>query len=122
MTTTKKETHCRVIPRDFFNEAKLLKCLGVVSLKILDCKLPEGVNIEIKEEGEAFDVQLTSDGILFVSNYHVFVNDKPVMFGTTYNSKNNFPLLCILDYCEYPVLDESGEFDEDFIQMAKELI
>lgn len=106
----------RVIPRDFFNEAKLLKCMGMLSLKILDCQLPEGISIKIEESGEPFKIKLSEEGNLFVSNYEVFINDRPVMVSTTYNSKSNYPFHCMVDYCETPIFDESGEFTEEFIQ------
>lgn len=113
------ETYTRVIPRDFFNEAKLLKCMGVLALKILDRQLPDGVNIEIEESGEPFQIELTDDGNLFVSNYPVLVNGQPATFCTVYNSKENFPLNLIYDYCEYRVFDEAGNFHPDFINFVK---
>lgn len=105
----------RVIPRDFFNEAKLLKCMGLLSLKILDGQLPDGLKIEIEESGEPFDIQLTEDGSLFVANYQVLVNDVPVIMGTAYNSKSNYPLNCIFNYEEIRVFDETGNFTEEFV-------
>jgi hypothetical protein len=107
--------YTRVIPRDFFNEAKLLKCMGMLSLKILDRQLPDGIEIEVKEDGDPFNIQLTDDGLLFIANYPVKVNRKNVFFGSTYNSKRNFPLLCVISYVEYTVFNEDGTFTEEFI-------
>ena len=106
----------RVIPRDFFNEAKLLKCMGVLALKILDYQLPEGITITIKESSAAFKVDLIDDGSLTVSNYPVKVNGQAVTMKTRYNSKSNFPLICEIDYEEVLVFNEKGEFDEEFIE------
>ena len=108
----------RVIPRDFFNEAKLLKCMGQLSLKILDCQLPEGIKIEIEETGEPFEIHLTDDGRLFVSNYQTSINDTYISLSTTYNSKYNYPLICFHDDVELLVFDEFGNFTEEFIQFA----
>ena len=112
--------YTRVIPRDFFNEAKLLKCLGQLALKILDCQLPEGIKIEISENGEPFDIQLTGDGLLFISNYETLINDKRVDFFTTYNAKGPFPLLAYYDEIETTVFDENGEFTNEFIEGFKQ--
>jgi hypothetical protein len=111
----------RVIPRDFFNEAKLLKCMGLLSLKILDGGLPTGVNIEIEENGEFFDISQTVDGRLFISNYTTTINDVYVNLSTTYNSKENYPLLCYHDDTETTVFNEDGSFTEEFIDFAKSL-
>lgn len=107
----------RVIPRDFFNEAKLLKCMGLLSLKILDAQLPEGINITIEDSGEPFEIRLTEDGMLFVANYPVTLNDKNVLFGTTYNSKSQYPFFCIIDYVETLVFDENGQFTTEFLNL-----
>lgn len=115
-------TYTRVIPRDFFNEGKLLKCMGVLSLKILDRQLPEDVQIEIDEPGEPFKIQLTDDGLLTVVNYPVTVNGKTVFMGTVYNSKANFPLFARSESLEdFQVFDDNGDFSSEFIEFAKRL-
>jgi hypothetical protein len=109
----------REIPRDFFNEAKLLKCMGVLALKILDDLTPEGIVIEIPETGQPFEIerQEEHDG-LCVSNYTVEVNGEEYLVYSKYNSKSNFPLYIVDDeYNEAEVFDEKGNFSEDFIEM-----
>jgi hypothetical protein len=114
--------YTRVIPRDFFNEAKLLKGMGLLALKILDCQLPEKIGIDItNEEGEPFDIQLTEDGLLFVANYRVTVNNVDVFVGSRYNSKSNFSLVAVVDYCEYLIFEEDGKFSEEFITQFQNL-
>lgn len=113
---TKTETYIRVIPRDFFNEAKLLKCMGLLSLMVLDRMIPEGINIEIDESGDPFNIELNEDGLLFVSNYQVLINNTPVFVGTTYNSKENYPFVAYVNYVEYPIFDEHGNFTDEFIK------
>lgn len=108
----------RVIPRDFFNEAKLLKCLGHLSLKILDGMLPDGVKIAIEESGKPFEIHLTDDGRLFLNDYDVTINDTYVSMSTTYNSKDNYPLVCFHDDVETVVFNELGMFTEEFIEFA----
>lgn len=111
-------SYTRVIPRDFFNEAKLLKCMGHLSLKILDGMLPAGVKIEIDECGEPFDIDITGSGQLYMSNYNVTINDTLVSITSTYNSKEPFPLICYYDDTEYCVFDDNGEFTAEFIELA----
>lgn len=111
-------SYTRVIPRDFFNEAKLLKCMGQLSLKILDSQLPQGIKIHIDECGLPFEISLTTDGRLFLKDYDVTINDTYVSMSTTYNSKDNYPLICYHDDIEYTVFDEHGNFTEEFIQFA----
>lgn len=104
----------RVIPRDFFNESKLLKCMGQLSLKILDNATPDGMKIEIEESGDPFETYLCEDGSLAIINYPVTINDVSVGFKTTYNSKSPFPFFCQIDDCDIEVFDDNGEFTEEF--------
>lgn len=111
---TQTESYTRVIPRDFFNEAKLLKCFGQLALKILDGLTPENMDIYIEENGEPFQIDLADDGYLFIRNYETMINNNPVRFKTTYNSKSNYPFFCEIDYVDYEVFDDNGNFTEDF--------
>lgn len=114
--------YTRVVPRDFFNEAKLLNCLGHLSLRILDHKLPEGVDITMREDGKYFMIALMEEGSLYCTNYDTYINDKWVRFKTTYNSKRHFPFFCEYNNEEVEVFDDiTGEFTEEFIQFAKNI-
>lgn len=115
-----QEPYQRVVPRDFFNEAKLLKCMGVLALKILDCQTPCEIKIN-DENGEPFNVALMECGHLTVINYPVTVKGIECTFKTTYNSKSNFPFYCEHDYCDYLVFDENGNFDDEFLNFVNEL-
>lgn len=111
----------RVIPRDFFNEAKLLKCMGQLSLKILDCQLPDGIDIHIEDSGELFLIhQSEDDGSLYISNYQVGINGIRVRMKTKYNSKDNYPLYCESYWDEILVFDEQGNFSQEFIEHFKQ--
>jgi hypothetical protein len=113
------ETYTRVIPRDFFNESKLLKCMGQLALKILDCQTP--CEITIEDCGDAFNIELSDEGSLFVSNYPVSIKGIIYMFKTTYNSKSPFPFYCEHNYIDYAVFDEVGNFHQDFIDFVNSL-
>jgi hypothetical protein len=109
----------RVLPRDLFNEAKLLKCIGKLVLNIHDGNVVNGTKFE--HDGEGFVVGLNNDGTLEINNIDFTINGTSVRFVTTYNSKDNWPLFCWLGYCEYPVFDEAGEYTEEFIEFANAL-
>jgi hypothetical protein len=114
--------YSRVIPRDFFNEAKLLKCMGILSLKIHDRVLPEGVSIGIVESGEPFNIQLSYSGELYISNYSVLIQGTPVYFYTTYNSKEDLPFYCCThDGEEIQVFNPDTSFTPDFVSLCKSL-
>lgn len=110
-------SYSRVIPRDFFNEAKLLKCLGQLSLAILDGKMPAGITVVIEETGEPFQIELLREGCLYVANYETFINGQPTTFKTIYNAKSNYPLYCTSTDSEeeIEVFTDAGEFTEEFI-------
>lgn len=108
----------RVLPRDLFNEAKLLKCLGRLVLLIHDRKIP--FIGEVIHDGEPFIIALNDEGSLIVTNVTIKVNKSAFTFKTTYNAKSNYPFyLETNDYSEVLVFDESGEFTEEFIEFVK---
>lgn len=112
----------RVIPRDFFNECKLLKCMGQLALKIHDQQLPDNIIIEWANEiGEPFDIQQDINGDLFVANYRLTINGVPVYFATSYNSKNAYPLFCEIDGEIIEVFNDHGGFTNDFFEAAAKL-
>lgn len=115
-------SYVRVNPRDFFNESKLLKCMGQLSLKAHDNQLPKGVRVMIEDNGEPYDIRLTTDGRLFIHNYPAFINDVYVSLSTTYNSENPYPLICFHDDVETTVFDNWGNFTDEFYQFAQSII
>ena len=115
----------RVIPRDLFNEAKLLKCMGQLALLVHDDVMQEGLNIEINYNGDAYDYdydegfcvyQDPNSGNIGVGNLAVRINNERYIFETRHNSKDNYPLECTVDGYEcIQVLNEQGQFDQEFI-------
>lgn len=117
------KNYVRVSPRDFFNEAKLLKCMGQLSLKVLDCQTP--CKMFVKDYGTPYKIALMDDGFLIVTNVRVKIQVKNkfyyTLFRTTYNSKANYPMVCTYENCDYRVFNESGDFDQEFIEFIKTL-
>ena len=117
-------TYSRILPRDLFNEAKLLKCLGRVTLAIENGWFP----LEYKYNGGPFDIQQNSDGDLTCLNVTF---DKGLTFYKPLNSKKSWPLVCVTNEYEYIevfeeeddycVLSFGGIFTEEFIEFIKML-
>lgn len=105
-------SYYRVIPRDFFNEAKLLKCLGAFELRT---QHTGGVNMlpfQTEHDGDAFQVvQDPHDASLFVSNYIVTLRGDEVHLYVPYNNEGDpFPLYAEYQGKVYKVLDDEGRF------------
>lgn len=103
-------TYQRVCPRDLFNESKLLKCIGKISLLIHDYQIP-GLYIRDDELDQGFEIdQNPNDGSISITNLR-FSDEggEPVYFSTSMNSKENWPLTMEYKGEEYYPLSESGE-------------
>ena len=110
----------RVIPRDLFNESKLLKCIGRLCLLIHDNNTP--VDMSADNDGDAFEIVQLQDGSLSVSNVNISIKGQLHIFATTYNSKANYPLVVITqDDAKYRVFDENGEYETEFIEYCNNL-
>lgn len=113
----------RVFPRDLFNEAKLLKCAGILCLKILDCQAPQSLTYN-DENNTGIQIGISEDGGLSIVNLKVFVNKKRAVFVTTYNSKSPYPFYLRSygkrydEYEDIPVFTEAGDFDPEFIEFV----
>lgn len=107
-------SHNRVIPRDFFNEAKLLKCMGQFQLCVHD-RTTNGVPIAVDFDGEPFQIhQDPLTGNLSVLNYNAFINETLTILYIPYKSKENYPLIANYNNEEYYVFDEQGKFMPTF--------
>lgn len=116
------EDYQRVAPRDFFNESKLLKCLGRLTLLIHDGMTPVKIGmIEDFRYSSEFKIGLMDDGHLVVTNRQFKIKEHFVIMKTVYNCKKPYPLICEHEYVEYPVFDDNGEWTEEFIEFCKGL-
>lgn len=117
----------RVVPRDLFNESKLLKCLGQISVNI-DGKLREyGTTDELTNEKLGFIITQDESGNISCINYNVYAqfgSEGPVKLKlhTGMNSRLNYPLICETIYSEHIyVFDDKGKFSKEFISYLKVL-
>lgn len=104
----------RVIPRDFFNEAKLLNCLGRFQIFVIEGRVG-GLPIHIEFDGGAFDIRQSGyDGCLYVINYRVYLDKHEIVLFTNYNSRERWPLVANYKGVEYYVFDDHGNWMSNF--------
>lgn len=109
----------RVIPRDLFNESKLLKCLGQLSLLIHDGFIPQ---LTVNHVGNKFRIyQRESDGGLYITNVRFLVKEVALELYTSYNSHEPYPLLCMAGDEEIEVFYESGTLTTEFAEYIARL-
>ena len=98
----------RVLPRDAFNEAKLLKCIGKLTMMIEDGELPAW---HYHYDGDALNiVQDESDGSISVANITFWRNKKQVHVMTPLNSKDIWPAIMMDNDEEYYLFGENGNY------------
>lgn len=103
----------RILPRDLFNEANLLKCYGRLWL------LSEGSSaITIHEPEDApFDIQQDpGSGALTIQNIDVMIHGDPWTFYRPLNSRRPWPLYAVDPggRLEIPVFTDDGNFSQEF--------
>ena len=103
----------RVIPRDLFNEAKLLKCLGQLSLNIET--IPD-FNLSLRDDYQDFGVSCNEFGMMFADNIEATYRGEMVYLSTNYNSREPYPLTYLYnDETEY-VFNDDGTLSVSFIE------
>ena len=110
----------RVIPRDLFNEANLLKCLGKVFIN-LENKPFGDINTELLHDGKPFDIQQNpEDGSTFCSNVVLLKNGNNIPMFRPLNSRRDWPLMCCdNDGDEIFIFDDFGQFSYEFVEFLK---
>ena len=108
----------RVIPRDLFNEAKLLKSLGRLCLLIHE-GLADPLEVDLEDPETGFQVELSPTyGTLFVSNLHIWPRHATASFFTHYNDKAPWPLWVTVSVDDrettVEVFTEDGELTQEF--------
>lgn len=79
----------RVIPRDLFNEANLLKCYGALEISL------EPYGYALEHDGEGFlIIQDETSGALSVENLWLTVRGCDYRFTRPLNSREAWPLFC----------------------------
>jgi len=116
--------YTRVVPRDLFNEAKLLKCLGQLFLIYHDgvdankSSLPVGFRIEHDDsESAGFSiVQNQDDGGLEVANILCSFAGIRIRLYSSYNSRQAYPLCYDVGNSSGDVFNEDGSLSASFLE------
>lgn len=107
-------TYMRVIPRDLFNEANLLKCLGRIYINLenlCDCK------VTLESDGRAFQIdQSQSSGAINCANVKL---SNGIDFFRPLNSRDPWPLYANLPDDECAVFNDDGTFTAEFLRLLK---
>lgn len=113
-------SYLRVIPRDLFNEASLLKCYGKLYLET------EGNRNATfgDSDFDSFDVvQREDDGYLFIENLPFTVGANKYRLVRPLNSREAWPLYAErvndLDFETVPVFDANGKLSEEMKGLIK---
>jgi hypothetical protein len=111
-------TYQRVIPRDLFNEANLLKCYGRIYIVLERMDLP---HVELEHDGGSFEVeQDESSGSITISNVHLRVGERFVPLSRPMNSREAWPLVMLNeDEEEVLLFDEHGEFTAEALEFFR---
>lgn len=109
-------TYRRVIPRDLFNEANLLKCLGQLWLKLE--RVPEAT-ARMTHTGGPFHIrQRPADGSTHVENVRLIVRGRLYDHSRPLNSREPWPLYVWDAFYEDPpeiaVFTDEGDLSPEF--------
>lgn len=115
-------TYARVIPRDLFNEASLLKCLGCLWLA-LDEQLGHSAKLAHRPGAMFLVNQDPGDGAISCPTVSLTVDGQPVKLFRPLNSRADWPLWArfgdpegVGDFEDVEVFDEAGQLSDDFRQ------
>ncbi len=110
----------REIPRDLFNEAKLLKCLGQLSLILHDAvgiRWPLRLEHDDSEHPGFVIEQDASSGDIYCNNLSLYLGDKgEIELTTPLNSREPYPLMyqAWWDEGQGNVFTDDGKLSEEF--------
>lgn len=116
-------TYQRMIPRDLFNDANLLKCYGQLyikltesgiehSAKLLDDLCQDGFNIE----------QNPNSGATSLNNVILLIDNMTYWLERPLNSRDSWPLYVVGNDADgdtdpIPVFDDNGNLSSEMIEL-----
>lgn len=106
--------YSRVLPRDLFNEAKLLKCMGRVALYIHDGIIPNTTILLHHEPESGFKIEQGIDGETFVINLVLISYHDVIPLSSPLNSRANYPLEAFWEDEYVRVFNEDGDLTDEF--------
>lgn len=111
-------SYARVIPRDFFNEANLLKCYGQIFICLETVDVPD---VELVHDGEPFIVeQDLGSGGTTIANVMLKVRGEPCLLHRPLNSREPWPLYLTTDNeDELAVFSDDGSFSPEMLDFLR---
>lgn len=108
----------RVIPRDLFNEANLLKCYGRIYICLETADAP---GVELEHVGQTFDIeQDPSSGALYMANIHLNVHGTRYRMERPLNTRESWSLsLTDSQGDEIEIFNDSGDFTEELLAFIR---
>jgi hypothetical protein len=113
--------YARVIPRDLFNEASLLKCYGKLTLELERRRTAAALDEDALKH-DPFDIrQDQSDGSISILNLPFTVRGVPFRLYRPLNSREPWPLWCespfACDEEDLEVFTAEGELSPAFLEL-----
>lgn len=110
--------YTRVLPRDLFNEAALLKCLGRLALYVTD-GLCQPLSLSDMPQATGFEVlQDLCDGSIYCPGVLFWVGDCRLDFVSPLNSRRPWPLLLRQPpQDDVQVFGDHGQLSAEFRQL-----
>jgi len=109
----------REAPRDLFNEANLLKCVGHVSLYLHDHPIDKVLFIHDRTD-DGYEIgQDYSDGSIYITNFRFSVRGRWYRLYRPLNSREPWPLWMAHPVDDIEVFTEDGTLAADFIAFMK---
>lgn len=107
----------RVIPRDLFNEAKLLKCLGQLVIK-LETAGAHRADLRQRSDGQFEIEQREYDGGIYCATLDFYIRGHLVNLFTPLNSRLPYPLMFEDEDAEVSdfVFNDDGSLSAAFIE------
>ena len=112
--------YLRVVPRDFFNEANLLKCYGQLALLTIDDN--SDFQFEYQRRWPFIAAQYPGDGSLTIKDITFTYKETVILLRRPLNARDPWPLVTVNEDCvEIEIFDDKGNLSEEFTAYLKTL-
>jgi len=116
-------SYIRVIPRDLFNEANLLKCLGRLWIETerFQSEFAACPAVRIEHDGAAFDIEQGENGQLWVTNVRLYLHEQLCELWRPVNSREPWPLYLRSENGleDIEVFDETGKLSAELLAIIQ---
>lgn len=116
--------YVRILPRDLFNESKLLKCYAQLALHIHDGKADPALRLEHRDRrNRGFIIDMDGPrNLLYCRNLSLRVRKAEIRVGTPINSREPYPMEFVEPDENFgPVFIDNGDLSPEFLQYVQRL-